>query len=133
MRLVQFELGGAVHCGVELQGCVCSTHPTCRVAGLIMSGLLSGVLCREVVDLTAANIAANTLALAKMGDIGLMAAAAVRAASRLLNAFLLLSYIVPRCPHMYTGAVLNIQDFDLASVHTLSRPSSPASTGSPSR
>jgi hypothetical protein len=36
------------------------------------------VPCSEVVDLTAANIAADTLALAKMGDIGLMAAAAVR-------------------------------------------------------
>ena len=34
--------------------------------------------CSEVVDLTAANVAADTLALAKMGDIGLGAAAAVR-------------------------------------------------------
>ena len=99
-----------------------------------MSGLLPGVLRREVVDLTAANIAADTLALAKMGDIGLMAAAAVRAGSRLLNASRLFCYIAPRCPHiMYTVAVPIVQDFDLASVHTLSRPSSPASTGSPSR
>ena len=77
MRLVQFELGGAVHCGVELQGCV-GTHQVQRVsAGGFCTNLYAVVLRREVVDLTAANIATDTLALAKMGDVGLMAAAAV--------------------------------------------------------
>ena len=56
------------------RGAFASAHP--RRRHLLMSGLLPGVLRREVVDLTAANIAADTLALAKMGDIGLMGAPA---------------------------------------------------------
>jgi len=51
MRIVQFEIGGAVHCGIELDN--------------------------EVVDLTAAGLAANTLTLARMGTPGLIAATEV--------------------------------------------------------
>eukprot|EP01051_Picozoa_sp_SAG22_P034051 SAG22_NODE_15240_length_353_cov_1.818898_1_plen_95_part_01 len=47
-RLVSFEIGGVVHCGIELGS--------------------------EVVDLTAANLAPDMLTLVKMGDAGLVAA-----------------------------------------------------------
>lgn len=47
-RLVSFEIGGVVHCGVELDN--------------------------EIVDLTAASLAPDMLTLVKMGDAGLVAA-----------------------------------------------------------
>ena len=75
MRIVQFEIGGATHCGVELDTCA---RPPVRPNKRLSAPHCKDRRCSEVVDLTAANVAADTLALAKMGDIGLGAAAAVR-------------------------------------------------------